>query len=114
MSIDANSAPAYPFDEPKMPGERNPARAVCSTRQQDAGVFPGREDGARGADRHHMSEIVPVAVVTVKAALATGYRDGESPARNARELHAQDFRPIGGMSFAMTSEMPILSVAATV
>jgi hypothetical protein len=86
---------------------------ITSTGQKDAPVLSRFQHATGYGNRHHMLEVVSVAVVAVQCTFLARDGHGECPPGDAIEDHvSQVFRPIWGMSLAMTREMLSLSVTA--
>src|SRR5664279_3504364 len=104
-----------PFDECQMFHQGQATLEITSTGQKDAPVLSRFQQATGSGDRHHMLEVVSVTVVAVQCAFFARDRHGECPPGDATEDHVfQVFRPIWGMSLAMTREMLSLSAAAMV
>src|SRR5450759_1097120 len=113
VSIDEYSLVMDPFDECQMFHQGPAPMGITSTGQQEATVFSRFQHATGRSDGNHVLEVVSVAVVAVQCAFLARDGHGECPPGDAIEDHvSQVFRPIWGMSLAMTRETLSLSTAA--
>src|SRR5664280_2054801 len=102
-----------PFDEYQMFHKGQAPVRITSTGQKDASILSQFQYATGCDDGNHVLEVVSVTVVAVQCTFFARDRHGECPPGDATEDHVfQVFRPIWGMSLAMTREMLSLSAAA--